>query len=492
VPKTQPEPLSAEQREVVRAAARYADTWVALRRRTERIPGVQLAVAAAGDVLISSAHGFARLPQKDDAGEAGEPMTTRHLFRIASHSKTFTATAVMQLVEAGKVRLDDTVGEHVAALADSPIADRTLAELLAHGGGVVRDSHDAGFWQLEREFPDVDALIAACSDEPDVLAPNERFKYSNIGYGALGLVIETASGMPYAAYVAEHILDRLGLRDTGPELDPTKTREYAIGYSGLAVTERRLPIDAVDTRALASATGFWSTAEDLCRYAAAHVLGDERLLSDASKRRMQRGEWDVEGVEQRYGLGFGIQTIGERRMIGHGGGFPGYITRTLVDPVDGLTVVVLTNAIDGPALALAQGVVKLLDAALAMNTGASTASPSPDAEDAPSLSSYTGRFAALWGVADIVDLGGQLRLLQPNQPDPLVMMGELEVVDADTLRIAEAPGFASPGELVRYTRSDGGVTKVVIGALAAVPIEEHERVLSGLERISLGGPHVGR
>ena len=142
------EPLSADRREVVREAARYGDSWVALRARTQRVPGVQVAVAVAGEVLLSSAHGFARLPETNGEDDAGEPLTTAHLFRIASHSKTFTATAVMQLVEAGKVRLDDTVEAHVAALAGSPIADRTVAELLAHGGGVVRDSHEADFWQL--------------------------------------------------------------------------------------------------------------------------------------------------------------------------------------------------------------------------------------------------------------------------------------------------------------------------------------------------------
>jgi CubicO group peptidase (beta-lactamase class C family) len=330
-----PEPMSAEKREIVREAARYADTWVALRARTQRIPGVQVAVAVAGELLLSSAHGFARLPETNGADDPGEPLTTAHLFRIASHSKTFTATAVMQLVEAGKLRLDDTAGEHVTALAGSPIADRTLAELLAHGGGVVRDTDDAGFWQLEREFPDAEALVAACLEQPDVLERNERFKYSNIGYGVLGLVIEAASGRPFADYVGEHILGRLGLRDTGPELDTVRAAEYATGYTSLAAVERRVPIDPVDTRALAAATGFWSTAEDLTRYAAAHVLGDVRLLSDASKRRMHRGEWDVEGTEDRYGLGLGIETIGERRLVGHSGGFPGYITRTLLDPSTG-------------------------------------------------------------------------------------------------------------------------------------------------------------
>lgn len=486
MPEARSEPMSAEAREVVRQAARYADDWVALRGRTQRIPGIQVAVAVTGEIVLSSAHGFARLPETSGAGDAGEPLTTRHLFRIASHSKTFTATAVLQLVEAGSLRLDDAVGEHVVGLADSPIADCTLAELLAHGGGVVRDSHEAGFWQLEHEFPDGDALLAACRDAPDVLERNERFKYSNIGYGVLGLVVEAASGRSYADYVGAEILERLGLRDTGPELDSARADEYATGYSGLAAHVRRLPIDPVDTRALASATGFWSTAEDLCRYAAGHVLGDERLLSDAAKRRMHRGEWDVEGTDERYGLGFGIQTVGERRMLGHGGGFPGYITRTLFDPVDGLTVVVLTNAIDGPALALTKGIVRLVDVAL-------EASKDHSAQSVGDLASYAGRFAALWGVTDIVDLGGRLRLVDPNQPDPTEEMGTLEVVDADTLRIEDDTGYAAPGEQVRYVRrADGDTARVTIGGVTAVPIEAHVDALRGISRISIGGPHTVR
>jgi CubicO group peptidase (beta-lactamase class C family) len=479
--------MSADRREVVRRAARYGDTWVGLRARTQRIPGVQVAVAVAGEVLLSSAHGFARLPETNGQDDSGEPLTTEHLFRIASHSKTFTATAVMQLVEAGRLRLDDTVEEHVAALAGAPIADRTVAELLSHGGGIVRDSHEADFWQLQREFPDGEALVAACLDRADVLERNEQFKYSNIGYGVLGLVVEAVSGRSYAEYVAENVLGRLELRDTGPELDATRSDEYAIGYSSLAAHDRRLPIDPVDTRALASATGFWSTAEDLCRYAAGHVLGDERLLSDASKRRMQRGEWEVEGTEERYGLGFGIYRIGERRMIGHGGGFPGNITRTFLDPVDGLTVVVLTNAIDGPARELAQGIVKLVDAALEAEKEQSEA----DGTARVDLASYAGRFAALWGVTDVVDLGGRLRLVEPEQADPTIQMATLEVVDADTLRIAQTSGYSTPGETIRYTRRDGEVARVVIGGSAMLPIEGHAAVMRGLDRITLGGPHAG-
>ncbi len=465
--------------DTVRAAGQYADSWVALRRRTQQLPGVQLVVAVKGEVLVSSAHGYARLPGSDGPDDTGDPLTERHLFRIASHSKTFTATAVMQLVERGAVRLDDTVGQHVPAIADSPVADRTLAELLAHGGGLVRDTHDSDFWQLHRPFLDADALVAACFDAADVLPANQRFKYSNIGYGLLGLVIEAVTGQSYADYVRVNIVERLGLRDTGPELDPSRSEDHATGYTGLAVTGRRIPIDPIDTAALASATGFWSTARDLARYASAHVLGEPILLTDESKRRMHKPTWAVTGTPEHYGLGFGIHTLGERTMIGHGGGFPGYITRTLVDPEDGLTVVVLTSCTDGPALALAQGVVALIDAAL--ESRGRRADPHAATAD---LAGWTGRFASLWGISDIVDLGGRLRVVTPDQPDPTVSMSSLEIQDADTLRICEAGGYSAPGELVRYQRDGGRITSIRLGGGTLVPLGEHTAALEGRNRIS--------
>ncbi len=454
--------------DTVRAAAHYADSWVGLRRRTLQIPGVQVAIALGGEVLLSSAHGHA----DTGTGEgAATDLTTDHLFRIASHSKTFTATAVLQLVEAGALRLDDTVGTHLPALSGAAVGDRTLAELLGHGGGVVRDTHDSDFWQLHHPFPDTDALLTAAHDGADVLPANDRFKYSNIGYGLLGLVIEAASAQGFADYVSEHIVGRIGLQHTGPEYDPARADQFATGYSSLAYLDERRPIAHVDTAALAAATGFYSTAEDLCRYASAHVLGDDRLLTDASKRRLQRDGWQVEGTEEHYGLGFSVHQLGERRMVGHGGGYPGHITRTLLDPRDGLVVSVLTNCIDGAALALAQGVVALIDLALTGSAPGDTAS-------------FTGRFANLWGVLDVVDLGGRLYGLSPNQPDPTTARTAFEVVDRDTLLIAETGGYGSPGERVRYTRTDGSVTEVRVGGGTFWPVDSYAARVRATERVT--------
>ncbi len=116
---------------------------------------------------------------------------------------------------------------------------------------------------------------------------------------------------------------------------------------GLACRIARLP--DVATGALAPATGFYSTAEDLCRYAAAHFFGNDTLVSDAAKREMQQPYWEVAQADMHYGLGFAVHEIDERRFVGHGGGFPGHATMTLFDPKDRLVVVVLVNEVSGPA-----------------------------------------------------------------------------------------------------------------------------------------------
>jgi len=458
----------------VASATGYLDSWLAFRRRYQRVPGVQAAVWHDGELVLSTAHGVADVA-------TGEPLRTDHLFRVASHSKTFTATAVLRLHEEGRLRLDDRLDAWLPWLAGAPLADRTVRELLGHGGGVVRDGHDGDFWQLFRPFPDVEQLRRITLDDAEVLPAGEAFKYSNIGYGLLGLVVQAAAGEPWAHYVRREVVDRLGLRHTGPDHDPARDGEYVTGHSALSYADHRVPVDGGGTAALAAATGFFSTAEDLCRYAAAHVLGDERLLTDASKRLAHREEWQVAGSPTHYGLGFGVHDVGGRQLVGHGGGWPGQITRTLLDPVDGLAVSVLTNAIDGPALEMATAAVRLVDLA---------ASTPADGVSTEQLDSFTGRFANLWGVLDVVRLGSRLYGVDPSAADPAEAPAELEVVDGDTLRYARVGGFGSLGELLHVRRApDGSVTGLRGGSGSSwFGLEEFATALDGVPRVGLGSP----
>lgn len=443
------------ERALVEDAVAHAGEWLSYMQQTLRIPGLSVAVRHEDDLVLSRSFGFA------DRERAVE-MRPDHIFRIASHSKTFTATAVMLLAERGALSLEDRLFRWIDWLDDTPGGAGTLRvrHLLSHSGGVIRDGKDAGWWDLRMPFHDSDTLQAAVLADPPVYSPSERFKYSNIGYSLLGSVIAAASGKPYNDFVRAEIVERLGLQSTGPEPDESVADRLATGYSSREYGQDRVPLPHLDTRAMSSATGFYSTAEDLCRYGAAHFMGNEELLADETKREMQHEAWKVEGPEVRhYALGFNVSDVGVRRMIGHGGGFPGFITYTCIDPVDQLVVSVLTNAIDGPAQSLAAGVVKLIN--LAIGSPGSPPAASSEPASAADLDRFTGRFFSLWGAVDIVRLGDQLRAMYPEMLDPTVDVAELEVIDEQTLRISKASGYASPGERVAFEFDARGKPSVV-------------------------------
>jgi CubicO group peptidase (beta-lactamase class C family) len=460
--------------DAVRDAARYAEHWLAVQQRVHELPGLQVAIGAGDDLVLSRAYGVADLT-------TGEPLTADHVFRVASHSKTFTATAVLQLVERGVLRLDDRVDTWLDHLSGSPLGGATVRDLLGHGAGVSRDSDDGDFWQLVGPFPDEQALREITGDGAHVLPVADRFKYSNLGYGLLGLVAQAASGQSYPDLLAGSITVPLGLRRTGAEWDESVPGPVAAGHTGRATARRgeaRRPIAPVRTGALAPATGVYSTAEDLVRFAAAHYLGDPRLLPDSAKRRMQRPEWVAVRPDEDYGLGVIVTTIEGRRTVGHSGGFPGYVTRTLWDPADRFAVSVLTNAIDGPASTLATTVVRLVHLAEQV--------PAEPTADAARLDRFTGHFANLWGLLDVVRLGGRLYALDPSAADPTVSPVHLTPQDESTLLIGGGTGYGSPGETFRYTwADDGSVRSLRAGSSQTMlPAEQYIDALAGHPHVS--------
>ncbi|GAA1427056.1 hypothetical protein GCM10009616_03200 [Microlunatus lacustris] len=421
------------------ATLEAVDRWVDFRLWHTRTPGAQVALGVAGVPFFSRSYGYADLEQ-------AVPMTDGHLFRIASHSKTFTATLVLQLVEQGRLGLDDPVGDHLPSLTGSPLAAVVVRELLEHTAGVLRDGRDADYWMASRPFPGTDALLAMARDGGLKTAPGERFAYSNVGYSLLGLVVEAVTGEGFADAARHGVTEPLGLADTVADYWRERAGDYAVGHTGLHTGTRRRPVEHVDTAAMDAATGFTSTATDLVRYFGAHVLGDERLLSDRTKRLQQRlANAGDPRTDDGSGYGWGMvrEKVDDQVFVGHSGGYPGHITKTLVDPATGLTISVLTNAIDGPATPLARGIAQLL-AAAAEGGGA---------EPTASARAWTGRYANPWGLLDIAAVGGRLRTVASTEWAPLQARDEL-VEDGDRLLIETGVGYGSVGEPV--TRLDEG------------------------------------
>lgn len=420
-------------------ALAYIPQWIAWQRRITDMPGIAVAVAQGGKLVLDQALGSANLA-------TGEALTPAHLFRVASHSKTFTAAGIMRLVEAGRLRLDDAAGQHVQGLHPE-VAKATIAQLLSHTAGIVRDGSDTGQWQDRRPFLNEAELRAALA-EPPVIPANTRMKYSNHGFGLAGLVIAAVTGESYNDWIAREVVKHAGLSHTAPDTPVGAKLKTSRGHSSKLALGERMVIPADNcTDALASATGFLSTAGDLAQfYATLDPAAPKSILSAASRREMTRRQWPVADTpgERAYGLGIIHSQVGDWAIYGHSGGFQGVKTQTATIPSQKLTISVLTNAADGNPQLLLEGVVHILRAF------AQHGAP------AKAVADWTGRWWSLWDAIDLVPMGNQVMVAQPGQANPFGDVPELAVTGADSALIGKAGGFGSHGEAVHRTRGRGG------------------------------------
>lgn len=442
-------PATAVDAAAVADVARILPGWLESVIPAHRLTGIQAAIWHDGALVIETAVGMADEP-------AGIPLRSTHRLRIASHSKMFCALGIMRLLEQGRLRLDDTLGEHVAELAGTPVADRTLRDLLSHAAGLTRDASDARWWQLSRAFPDRAELLEIARTGAAVTDPGVHLQYSNIGYGLLGLVIEDITGQPFADAIAELVIDPVGAGPLGPDLPadaagPEDPEGFAAGHTGLLHGRRRV-VEQIPTGALAPATGFWATAGGIATFAG-RVLTADALLDPATLRTMRRRVWTLaEG--RHYGLGLQEGTLHGFAAIGHSGGFPTGLTRTWALPAERVALSVLGTSIDSPTSGIALGVLGLL--ALASGSpapaagdheaagaqgGAGAGRPRPPAlaaqpaarvgeRDIPAAQLgelLEGTYDSLWGRSRLAVLGGRLFALEDTALDPSEGAVELRV-----------------------------------------------------------------
>jgi len=430
------------------AALDYLPRWIEHQMRIVQQPGCAIAVAHKGRNVFEVALGLADLHR-------ATPLTPRHRFRVASHSKTFTAAGVLLLADRGRWQLDDAVGRHVAGLHPQ-VAKTTLAQLLSHGAGLVRDGADASQWAERRPFLDEAELRAGLALAP-TLAANTRFKYSNHGYGLAGLAIEALTGEPYKDWIAREVVAASGLEETRPDVPLARGTPFAHGHSSRLPLGRRLVVPAtMSTHALASATGFVSTASDLARFYASLAPDAKRsVLSPEARREMtRRHRRDPQTAfgDRGYGLGLFTATSSGWDWFGHSGAFPGTLSRTVALPAQQLALSVITNAADGPAQAWVDGALHILQAFAR--------------HGAPSrrTAAWRGRWWSLWGSFDLVPTATRVLVANPALPNPLLDASEIVPGRRDregTLhgRIDLAPGLMSHGEPARIEHDARGRAK---------------------------------
>ncbi|MCZ9880711.1 serine hydrolase domain-containing protein [Arthrobacter sp. B2a2-09] len=461
------------------ASLDYVRTWLQTQFDRRDIPGMQVAIRYCGTSRLSEAYGVTNRETRD-------PVTPRHLFRIASQSKTFTAVAVLQLVERDLLRLDDSIGSHLSELAESPVGDVTVRDLLNHTAGIVRDVPTAVLDQVVAPTPDENQVIQAVLEHGFVFPPNVSLKYSNVGYSLLGIIIGRVSGVGYDAYVGEYIVDVLGLKNTGPDLDLERVGEFVHGHAGPHARRPQAVLPLMTSRANAPCGGFYSTADDLADYYAAHLMGDKRLLSDGSKRLQQHAGWSsnpADPAAARYGLGMVRESFRGHTLLGHSGGHPaGQVSETVFDPDTGVIVSVLANGFGSPVGELARGVVSLLYAGAADPTDPAGFGLAPDVFptqpvelSTDELARFTGRYVDQIDEFHLAALGGKLLGIHPDGLDPVGPAERYAVVSAGELRNVGASVFANAGETVTVVRNaDDSVRRIQFGRSVMWPAERYE------------------
>lgn len=438
----------ASQPAYVNHALEVADKWLPYQCWISRLPAASVGVFRDREVVFRGAYGYSNLETKRRAAP-----DTR--YRVASISKVFTATAVMQLADRGRLQLDDPVGEHLGARS-AQLGRITLRQLLTHLSGATRDG-DTPHW-VDGNFPSWAEMDRQLAGRFAVLPPLDRFKYSNFGYGLLGRVVEVRGGCgSYREYVEKRILRKLGLSDTYVDLTGEAKRRLATGYSRLLPGEARLPFEHYRTGALASAAGFISTVDDLCKFLMAHMGGGSPLISAVREREMRLPSWMSEDGSNGYGAGFQIWKVGDRTVVGHSGGFQGFASRVGFDAKSRVGVVILTNGEDAPARTLMEGVFHAFQYFEKLEMREKPVRTKKE------LRRYEGGFSNRWGDSEVVAVGRRLFALDVAQPKPMEGALELRRVSRDEFGIERGDNYDHIGERAVFSFDRGRVSAMKVG-----------------------------
>jgi len=305
-------------------------------------PGASLLVVRDGKPIIRRSYGLANL----ETGTAATPETN---YRLASLTKQFTATAILLLVQDGKLTLDDRIRKWLPSLP-SAFDSVTITHLLTHTSGTVA-YEDVMPEDTKTQLHDVDVLRLLESQDSTYFKPGSGYRYSNSGYALLALVVERVSGMRFAAFLRDRIFVPLGMTHTVAYEEGVSTvANRAFGYTIKDGTWTRK--DQSTTSAVLGDGGIYSSIDDLAKWDAA--LYDSRLLSDESRRLAFTPHTATDRADVKYGFGWRI--TGE--TLWHSGETSGFRNVIVRYPSRRLTVVMLTNRDNADPYATALAVAK--------------------------------------------------------------------------------------------------------------------------------------
>jgi D-alanyl-D-alanine carboxypeptidase len=426
--------------------------------KEHRLPGAAVGVVYEDKLVWSTGIGFADVKKK-------RPADPKTLYRIASITKTFTATAIMQLRDEGKLALDDAVVTYLPELSSAtstfgPIEGLTIRRLLSHESGLQSEPPDTDFAAVRYETEAAHNLARA-ADISLTVPPNTQWKYSNLGYQLLGEIVARASGMPYAKFIRSRILTPLKMTSTSLEPLPQRLRaRRATGYEPRFLSDELEPAPA-ETGVFEAEGGLWSCVEDLSRWLSCQ-FDPEPILSEKTAGEMHKPRYIVDEAWTRaWAIGWYAFRQDDVVWLMHSGGHYGYITNACFDPKEKVGAIVLLNGFG-------------LATQLAMQLGAiarEAVKAAPPAIEAPTA--LPEEWKPLVGLYLMQHFGGVIRLEWRDgkltfldETDPTWTPTLAPTDDADVFVVE--PGVRESGELVRFKRDRKGQVVSVLMAVATM------------------------
>jgi CubicO group peptidase (beta-lactamase class C family) len=293
-----------------------------------------VAIAKDGKPIVLRAYGKANR----DTGAVADANTR---FRIGSVTKQFTAVCTLQLAEQGKLKVEDTIRTHLPDYPKKTGDKVTLHQLLSHTSGIPSYTDDEALMKADTKDHTPAQVLAVFEDKPLHFEPGTQWEYSNSNFFLLGLIVEKVSGQTYERYLQDHVLGPAGMMRTST-IDAPDAPDTAIGYDTDAPDDGGplKPAKAISMTLPFAAGALRSTVNDLLRWDRA--LAGTTLLSEASKTRM------FTAVMNDYGYGIAVRTVAGHLVLEHDGGIDGFRSVLGRIPDEGLTIVVLGNAIANP------------------------------------------------------------------------------------------------------------------------------------------------
>jgi D-alanyl-D-alanine carboxypeptidase len=409
-------------------------------KELEKKAAASLAVGVVKDGRLVLARGYGYADLENDV-----PATAETVYRLGSITKQFTAMAVMQLAEQGKLSIDD---ELTKFLPDYPVQGHkvTVRNLLNHTSGIKSYTSLPNFFKRARQELSRDEMLGMFKDEPFDFDPGTAWRYNNSGYYLLGVIIEKASGERYGEYLWEHIFRPLGMSATRYGDTTPIIRHRAQGYRpGLFGLENDSPISM---SAPGAAGALVSSVLDLIKWHQALEAG--ALISAASYESLYQPTKLADGKTQPYGFGWGVSEGYGRHRLGHGGGINGFSTMIARYPDDRLAVIVLSNTAGANVGSVESRIAKVM---LGIEDKPPADLPTDEALLRPLVGSYVGMEQRV----EITSQDNRLYIKLPGkQRDRLKYQGDQTFVSSDDADVQ-----------VKFTVQDGKVAELEIDVRGA-------------------------